>query len=359
MLEAAVGLKKIGYHVTVFLPSNGELAELLTEKEITFKVTPYPWWVHRETDKFGFRERLRSFFSVMKYSLRLYPGIRSINPDVVLSNTICNPCAALVCLFTRHKHIWFIHEFGKEDHRLLFNFGINFSGRFISMTSKKVLANAELVMAKYRKYINPSKLKLAHIDVATPAVDTQALAFNSSSFDLLVVGQMTEKKGQMDALLALKNLLKEGLDVRLILIGLVDDEVYHNKINDYINANALKESVVVLSHTNFPFKALTRFTIALMCSEFEALGRVTIEYMKAGLPVVGANASSTAKLIKDCETGLLYELRNPDDLADKVRILLNNEHLVQRLTAAAKSFADSHFNEANYIKDILEAINHD
>ena len=43
-----------------------------------------------------------------------------------------------------------------------------------------------------------------------------------------------------------------------------------------------------------------------MSSPYEAFGRVTIEYMMAGLPVIGRNGGATPEIIKENETGMLY-----------------------------------------------------
>ena len=47
LLEAAIGLKKQGYEVTVFMPSDGELNEMLVSVNISTLVTSYPYWVHK------------------------------------------------------------------------------------------------------------------------------------------------------------------------------------------------------------------------------------------------------------------------------------------------------------------------
>jgi glycosyltransferase involved in cell wall biosynthesis len=355
LLEAAVGLRKRGFDVTIFLPSRGELTELLEDNSISYQITPYPWWVHKMHPGFGLMRRIRSFFSILKYSVKLAPRIKALRPDIVLSNTICNPCAALVSKLAGIKHIWFIHEFGKEDHKLIFDFGFFLSSSFISFTSRQVLVNSPLICEKYSRFIGKEKMRVVEIDIPAPVVSDEARRFNPSSFDLLVVGQITETKGQLDAVRALHQVRKEGYDARLIIIGLVNDESYFNIIRDFIRVESLEDYVSIQSHANYPFRDLRRFTIALMCSAFEALGRVTVEYMKAGLPVIGANAGSTARLIHDGKTGLLYELRNPADLANKIKQILSDKTLVQQLTKTAESFADANFNEENYINGIIKS----
>ena len=46
--------------------------------------------------------------------------------------------------------------------------------------------------------------------------------------------------------------------------------------------------------------------MAIMCSHNEAFGRVTIEYMLSGLPVIAYNGGATPEIIEDNVSGLLY-----------------------------------------------------
>jgi glycosyltransferase involved in cell wall biosynthesis len=47
----------------------------------------------------------------------------------------------------------------------------------------------------------------------------------------------------------------------------------------------------------------------------EGFGRVTVEAMKVGRPVVGANGGGTVELIRDGWNGLFYRLGDAVDLA--------------------------------------------
>ena len=51
--------------------------------------------------------------------------------------------------------------------------------------------------------------------------------------------------------------------------------------------------------------------VALMCSSSEAFGRTTVEAMKLGRPVIGADAGGTAELVRDGWNGLLYPPATP------------------------------------------------
>lgn len=59
--------------------------------------------------------------------------------------------------------------------------------------------------------------------------------------------------------------------------------------------------------------------IAVTASRCEAFGRVTVEYMMAGLAVIVSNTGANPEIIKDGETGLVYQYGKPEDLRDKIQ----------------------------------------
>lgn len=58
--------------------------------------------------------------------------------------------------------------------------------------------------------------------------------------------------------------------------------------------------------------------VVLICSHWEPFGRVTVEAMLAGKPVI-AISGATVELIHDGVTGLLYDPGNYSVLANKMR----------------------------------------
>jgi len=68
----------------------------------------------------------------------------------------------------------------------------------------------------------------------------------------------------------------------------------------------------------------------------EGLGSSFLEAMAAGIPVIGTNIGGIPDFLHDGETGLFCETRNPKNIAEKVKILLENNALRQKIIANAK-----------------------
>ena len=62
-----------------------------------------------------------------------------------------------------------------------------------------------------------------------------------------------------------------------------------------------------------------------------------IESQMYGTPVIGSNMGGIPELIRDKETGLMFEAGNPDDLEEKLRFLLEKTGVLQQYTENCRS----------------------
>ncbi|MEK7176313.1 MAG: glycosyltransferase family 4 protein, partial [Patescibacteria group bacterium] len=65
----------------------------------------------------------------------------------------------------------------------------------------------------------------------------------------------------------------------------------------------------------------------------EGLGNSFIEAMAAGLPIIGTPVGGIPDFLKDGETGLFCEPNNPQNIAEKVKLLLVDNSLRQKIIA--------------------------
>jgi glycosyltransferase involved in cell wall biosynthesis len=90
--------------------------------------------------------------------------------------------------------------------------------------------------------------------------------------------------------------------------------------------------------------------VLVLASRCEGMGRVVIEAMGAGVPVIGAAVGGIPSLVQHEVNGLLFPSGDAQALAKCLEQLLSDNPMRQRLGEAAFSFIHSHKNEAVYIK---------
>ena len=84
---------------------------------------------------------------------------------------------------------------------------------------------------------------------------------------------------------------------------------------------------------------------------YETFGRTIAEAYACHRPVVASRLGAMAELVDDGSTGLLFEPGNADDLASKVRFLIENPRECERMGEEARAdFEENYTAEANYHK---------
>jgi len=96
--------------------------------------------------------------------------------------------------------------------------------------------------------------------------------------------------------------------------------------------------------------------IFVLASRTEAMGRVLLEAMSAAKPVIGSRIDGIPRIVKDEETGLLFECGNADDLYEKLLRLMAHPEIAQKMGHAGALHVREYFSEALYGKYFTEFV---
>jgi glycosyltransferase involved in cell wall biosynthesis len=100
---------------------------------------------------------------------------------------------------------------------------------------------------------------------------------------------------------------------------------------------------------------LQKMWFGVTTSSKEGWGLTVLESNACGTAVVASNVPGLRDAVKDGETGLLYEHGNVNDLAEKIRLMLNDASLRERLTANAIAWAGK-FNWEDAATETVEVL---
>ena len=187
-----------------------------------------------------------------------------------------------------------------------------------------------------------------------PPTEVEALRrqFPADTPILLVVGRLSQEKGQADFLTALDILRrKTSLPFHAVLVG---DGPEQTKL-EALRAKLRLESLVTmagLQHDMRPYYAIA--TMVVMPSHSEGSPNVLLEAMAAGVPVVATRVGGVPEIATDRETALLTDPRNPESLATAIAQMLEDAALRSRLADRARELVEQSYSPEAYRRSLVE-----
>ncbi|PKP60272.1 MAG: hypothetical protein CVT89_00145 [Candidatus Altiarchaeales archaeon HGW-Altiarchaeales-2] len=160
---------------------------------------------------------------------------------------------------------------------------------------------------------------------------------------ILFVGRISPIKRIEHLLHAVKKLKNNIKNVELHIVGNFNENIscYFDSLQKFIKENGLSENVKFMGalHGNDLKREYSECSVFVITSQIEAFPTVILEAMVSGKPVVATNVGGIPYLIKNRETGFLFEYGNINDLADKITNLLNNKKLRCKMGENGKKLA--------------------
>lgn len=165
-----------------------------------------------------------------------------------------------------------------------------------------------------------SKLHIVHCGLDEPFFNTQPTPIPDNS-QLVCVGRLSEQKGQLVLLEAASILAREGLDFKLILVG---DGDFRPQVEGAISDFNLQNQVEISGWvTNSQVNQYLLNSRAMVLASFaEGLPVVMMEALALGRPVIGTYIAGIPELIEHERSGWLVNAGAVDDLAAKMRMVL-------------------------------------
>ena len=248
-----------------------------------------------------------------------------IKPEIVIINSIVNsPVYAFCSMLHGIKVIWHIHEFAIE-HGYQFLFGKKISHDLIGLLSNTIIFNSE---STKKAFLISSKKSIVVKNAVTQVFinENWVRKFDiTTKWNIILVGRTSEGKRQLDLVKSIGIIIHQYkyTNIKVTIVG-VDNSPYSVKLSNEIAQLGLTECVELVPFIVNVNEYYKHADIGVMTSEMEAFGRVTVEYLKCGLMVIGASTTGTAEILSDFkEEAWLYECGDAQDLAKQLMNVFN------------------------------------
>jgi len=159
----------------------------------------------------------------------------------------------------------------------------------------------------------------------------------SGPLKLLFVGNVSARKGLIPALHSLAQIRDTAWELH-VAGDIRGDPGYTRKVRRFIRARSLSSRVQLLGRvSDEQLRRLYRESHALyMPCAYEGYGIVFLEAQAAGLPVLARQDCGAEEIVRHGETGFLFQPRDWNGPADRVRELEGDRERLQEMGLAAR-----------------------
>ncbi|KKS33620.1 MAG: Glycosyltransferase [Parcubacteria group bacterium GW2011_GWC2_42_12] len=254
--------------------------------------------------------------------------------------------AFLKIFFSTKKLVLNIQEGDEEEHLKRYVLGNN-------LLYKILIRPWHLLVFKKADYITAISADLkerargngakATIEIIPNGVDVQRFIQEYKIEDLLVLKNKLGKLADNKFIITVSRLvLKNAVDdiikalkylpdnVKLLILGAGQDE---NSLKLLVQELKLGKRILFLGqvgHEELP-KYLKISDVFVRPSLSEGLGNAFLEAMASGVPIIATPVGGIVDFLRDGETGLFCEVRNPGSIAEKIKIYLENKALTDKI----------------------------
>ena len=267
------------------------------------------------------------FWHVLKFITKV---IKVEQPDIIYANTFKTGFyAACLRFIYRKKTVYAVLSARESSGHGIFDF-------FVMMSMDGMVFNSKYTKHSYNQLIceQRSKICINYSLIDNPweshSTPSERMGLKNKlapQGDKLIgyLGRINPRKRVEDFIKMGQIMLDQGMNVRFAIVGGYSPEQdpnYYPMIRK-IAKDLLGKSVIFTGHVTNPTDYLSLFDVLVLPSLNEPLGRVVIEAVYLGVPVVATAPSGVTEVLENNKMSRLVPQKSPAALAMAVKDLLN------------------------------------
>lgn len=362
LLRSVKALIEHGWQPIVAVPHQGPLIEMMRAEGAEVHIGP----VGKLTRQLMRPAALPAVARDMLQSIRFMSRITAGRPvALVYTNSVAAIGGALWAAIKGLPRLWHVREIVVAPKVAAWGFPLmlRMLGGWCICNSR---ATRKWVASQQASLTNRSSVIWNGLESRVAPAPEQAqslrnrLGFSPDDVVVTLVGRINRWKGQGVLIEAARRLgAKQFPRLRFLIVGDVADGQHHFRESMLHDIESAGLAGRVTWHPFTPdidtFWAASQIAV-VPSIEPEPFGRVAIEAMAHGLPVVAASHGGLTEIVADGDSGILVEPGNAPALADAIAMLANDKALRQRMGEVGRHRQQQLFSQHQHDKALMHVI---
>lgn len=351
MMNIVDGLQQ-NVDFVVLLPYEGGIKNELESRGTKHYVSRYYWDVYNFSN---FKDFILLPIRLMRHYLAHFKTLQLIkslhkthNFDIIHSNSGVVRIGFFAAKILKIPHIWHIREFQTKDYNLNILFGRKYFMKLLKKTEKTICVSESI-----QKYFEIEDGSVIYNGVMPKPVEE--IIFEKENY-FIFAASLIPQKGVFDVLEAFVKFALVNKTIELVICGTGNEE-NNKRIKNIIDEAGIDNRVKLLGYRSDILLLLKKAKACVVPSHHEAFGRITVEAMLMGCPVIGKASEGTLEIIRDDRYGLLYSTEK--ELINFMFFISEpeNKEKIHEKIIEAKKRADTHFTQEQLCDNICEVYN--
>ncbi|MBN2105750.1 glycosyltransferase family 4 protein [bacterium] len=327
------------YNIFAILPygSNYELETELEKLNVRYEHARLPWWDKKRKNTlrcqiYEFTQLLRSCFCLIPI-FQIYRLIKLWKIQIVHTNSAMVPQGAVAAKCVKIPHIWHIREVFYKQGPFKMKFGWKFTARFIEAFSCRIVNISTIVHYNFINHSgktviieNPLELSLFDSQKGCREFRGKIRASKKTIIVAMIVSGIVEWKRIEDFIFMVSKFGGELSKVKFVIVGrwTTPASAYQEYLKKLISDLNMDGRIILVGFQKDVNTIMQSIDILVHPTKNEPFGRIAIEAMAAGKPVVGVKPGGLEDSVIDGFNGFLVDAGNIDALKEKTSVLIND-----------------------------------
>jgi glycosyltransferase involved in cell wall biosynthesis len=335
--------------------------------------SPLYWW-NRKTRSALWKRPILECLQLYKTGWLMHStravmrAARQWHVDLIHTNTLLTPEGGLASRKLGIPHVWHVRELIGDGQPFQLKMRGQALGHYLIRHCERVIANSEITAVHIGKWL-PSSF----VAVVPNGIDCAAFEriVPRGEADKFVVGMVANlgsytKKHHLFVKAAAEAKSVKPIEWRIYghdpsQGGKVAAGEYIDTLHVLARSLGLGESLSFPGHLS-PERVMEEIDLLVHPSDVESFGRVVVEAMAAGKPVVAVNGGGVAEIVVPEQTGLLAKPDDPASLARCIERMVTDPEFARRCGEAGRLRAEQIYSiqqcargVANVYEEVLRA----
>jgi glycosyltransferase involved in cell wall biosynthesis len=279
-----------------------------------------------------------------RYQKRISKLIKINQIQLVHSSTLVNPEGAIAARKNNLPHVWHVRELiGPNTHYQFPRFLSWIS--YVEQAASILVANSLTTSNNLSLYFKPAKILC--IPNGIDATDYQ-VKIHHEKRPLVVgmLGNVTSRLKNHEYFIKTAILFRGNVDIRFYIYGELpaEDDQYLVNLRNIVNNFNLHKTVFFIGHKANVYQIMSEIDVLFHPTGLESFGRIFIEAMAGGIPIVAVNEGGAKELVREGINGFRVSENDTQAAAQAIRKLAASDVLRNTMGKNGRAIVEAEYS---------------